>query len=198
VIRFLGIFAFLGFALAAVAAEPLSPKTLVGELRKGGYILYFRHTSTDFNQNDAGMTSFEDCASQRNLNDKGRDEARRIGEHVRRLAIPVNEVLASPFCRTMETAVLAFGKATRTQDVRGGPAQPEDPKRYDPLRRLLSKPVAKGANRMISSHGNPFHAVTGLPHLAEGEAAVVRPRRNGRFDVRARIRLEDWEALPSR
>ena len=194
-IRSLGILALLALALSALAAEPLAPETLVAELRKGGHTLYFRHTSTDFSQNDAGMTSFEDCASQRNLTDKGREEARRIGEHVRRLAIPVGDVLASPYCRTVETAMLAFGKATPTQDVRGGPAKPEDPKRYEPLRRLLSKPVAKGANRMIASHGNPFHAVTGLPYLAEGEAAVVRPRRNGRFEVLARIRLEDWAAL---
>jgi len=195
VIRSLGVLAFLGLALAALAAEPLAPQTLASELRRGGYILYFRHTSTDFSQNDASMTSFEDCASQRNLTDKGREEARRIGEHMRRLAIPVGDVLASPYCRTVETAMLAFGKATPTQDVRGGPAKPEDPKRYDPLRRLLSKRVAKGVNRMIASHGNPFHAVTGLPHLAEGEAAVVRPRGNGRFEVLARIRLEDWAAL---
>ncbi|HEX2333742.1 MAG TPA: histidine phosphatase family protein, partial [Burkholderiales bacterium] len=85
-------------ALAQPSAEVLSL------LREGGYVLYFRHTSTDFSQNDSRMTSFEDCASQRNLTDRGRDEARAIGEHVRRLKIPVGEVLASPFCRTMETA----------------------------------------------------------------------------------------------
>jgi phosphohistidine phosphatase SixA len=41
---------------------------------------------------------------QRNLTDKGRAEAREIGAHVKRLGIPVDEVLASPFCRTVETA----------------------------------------------------------------------------------------------
>ena len=194
-IRGAALLTFLGLALAALAAESLSPETLVAELRNGGYILYFRHTSTDFSQNDAKMSSFEDCASQRNLTDNGQDEARRIGEHVRRLAIPVSDVLASPFCRTVETAMLAFGKATRTQEVRGGPAKPEDLKRYEPLRQLLSKRVAKGANLVIASHGNPFHAVTGLPYLAEGEAAVVRPRGDSSFEVLARIRLEDWAAL---
>jgi len=195
VIRSVAIGAFLSLALAAVAAEPPSPERLAAELRTGGYVLYFRHTSTDFSQNDSKMTGFEDCATQRNLTEKGREEARQIGEHVRRLAVPVSEVLASPFCRTVETAMIAFGKATRTQDVRGGPANPDDPKRYEPLRQLLSKPVRKGAIRVIASHGNPFHAVTGLPYLAEGEAAMVRPRGNGRFEVFARIRPEDWAAL---
>ena len=194
-IRRCAILAFLGLALAAVAAEPPSPGQLAAELRNGGYVLYFRHTATDFSQNDAHMTGFDDCATQRNLTDKGREEARQIGEHVRRLAIPVSEVLASPFCRTVETAMIAFGKATKTQEARGGPANPDDPKRYEPLRRLLSKTVPNGAIRVIASHGNPFHAVTGLPYLAEGEAALVRPHGNGRFEVVARIRLEDWAAL---
>ena len=74
VIRPAALLAFLGLALASLAAESLSPETLVAELRKGGYVLYFRHTSTDFSQNDAQMTRFDDCASQRNLTGNGRFE----------------------------------------------------------------------------------------------------------------------------
>jgi hypothetical protein len=97
----------------------------------------------------------------------------------------------------METARLAFGKATPMQEVRGGPARPEDSKRYEGLKKLLSSSVPKGENLVISSHGNPFHAVAGPPYLAEGEIAVVRPEGDGRFSVVARIRLEDWLALRS-
>jgi len=161
---------------------------LLSRLREGGYVLYLRHTSTDFSQNDSRMTSFEDCASQRNLTDRGRDEARALGEHVRRLKIPIGEVLASPFCRTMETARLAFGKATATNEVRGGPVEAA---RYQPLKKLLASSVPPGTNRVISSHGNPFYALAGPPYLAEGELAVVRPEGE-RFSVVARIRLTDW------
>ena len=181
----LALLTVLLFACPA-AAQPSAE--LLSRLREGGYVLYLRHTSTDFSQNDSRMTSFEDCASQRNLTDRGRDEARTLGEHVKRLKIPVGEVLASPFCRTMETARLAFGKATATNDVRGGPVEAA---RYEALRKLLSSPVAKGTNRVISSHGNPFYALAGPPYLAEGETAVVRPE-GGRFSVLARIRLADW------
>src|SRR5919106_4299442 len=62
------LLALLGFALPS-AAE-IDP-SIVQELRKGGYVLYMRHASTDFSQNDAGMTSYEDCTTQRNLTDKG-------------------------------------------------------------------------------------------------------------------------------
>jgi phosphohistidine phosphatase SixA len=177
--------------LSPAWAEP-SPEVL-RELRQGGYVLYLRHTSTDFSQNDSRMTSFEDCASQRNLTDRGRDEARAIGEHVKRLKIPIDEVLTSPYCRTMETARLAFGKATATGDVRGGPAS-DAGGRYAALRKLLSTKVPKRQNLVISSHGNPFHAVAGPPYLAEGEMAVVNPEGD-RFSVIARIRLMDWQVL---
>jgi hypothetical protein len=107
---------------------------------------------------------------------------------VKRLKIPVGEVLASPFCRTMETAHLAFGAARATGDVRGGPVEAS---RYEALRKLLSSPIPRGTNRVISSHGNPFYALAGPPYLAEGEMAVVKPE-GGRFSVLGRVRLDDW------
>ena len=101
------LFQCLAVLLFASAAWGQPPADLVRQLREGGYVLYMRHASTDFSQNDSRMKSYEDCASQRNLTEKGRQEAREIGGHVKRLRIPIGEVLASPFCRTMETARLA-------------------------------------------------------------------------------------------
>ena len=112
--------AFVGaVALAADTPDALAGPRLLSALREGGLILYFRHTSTDFGQNDDQMSGYEDCARQRNLTDRGRDEARQIGAAIKRLDIPVGEVLASPFCRTRETAQLIFGRATVSAAVRG-------------------------------------------------------------------------------
>lgn len=183
-------------AQPAVSATPeLKGTALVAALRGGGYVLYFRHAATDFGQNDDRMTGYEDCATQRNLIDKGRADARAIGAAVRRLAIPADEVLASPFCRTMETAQLIFGRATASPAVRGGPAQTESTERYAALRELLSAPVPRGTNRVIVSHGNPFRAVVGGTYLAEGEAAVIEPRGKEGFRVVARVPLEEWRTL---
>ena len=184
--------AFLAMVLFASTAIAEPSAELLAQLRQGGYVLFLRHTSTDFSQDDSRMKSFEDCATQRNLTDKGRAEARALGEHIRRLKIPIGEVLASPFCRTMETARLAFGKARATNEVRGGPLSADDPKRYQPLRKLLATKPLAGSNTVLSSHGNPFRAVAGPPYLAEGEIAVVRPEGGERFSVVARIRLIDW------
>src|SRR2546430_2382745 len=53
--------------------EKLPPAALVAELRKGGYVLYFRHIATDFSQNDSKSRGPTDCANQRNLSEKGRE-----------------------------------------------------------------------------------------------------------------------------
>ena len=177
------------------AAPPLAGAKLLAALRDGGLVIYFRHAATDFGQNDDQMSGYEDCVRQRNLTDAGRGEARRIGAEIKRLDLPVGEVLASPFCRTMETAQLIFGRAESSPDVRGGPARPESAERYAALRKLLSTPVRPGTDLVIVSHGNPFAALAGTPYLAEGEAAIVRPLGAQGFEILARVRKDEWAAL---
>jgi hypothetical protein len=80
-------------AWAAEPADTLSGPALVAALRQGGLIIYFRHTSTDFGQNDDQMTGYEDCARQRNLTEQGRGEARQIGAAIERLHLPIGDVL---------------------------------------------------------------------------------------------------------
>jgi phosphohistidine phosphatase SixA len=180
----------------AQPAKPIPGTQLLAELRKGGYVIYFRHTSTDFSRDDARSQSDDDCANQRPLTDKGREEAQQIGAAIRDLKIPVGRVLASPRCRTMETATLAFGPPEKSSEARAGPAA-TDTDRYAPLRKILSTPVKPGANLVIASHGNPFHAVAGAPYLAEGEAAVIRPLGKD-FEIIARVRVEGWAVLAGR
>jgi hypothetical protein len=204
----LGLFAGLGgyipVGIAQADNASLAPRAelmgraLLTALRGGGYILYFRHTSTDFGQNDERMTGYEDCTTQRNLTQQGRAEARAIGAALRDLGVPTGDVLASPFCRTMETAQLIFGRAKATPAVRGGPAQPESADRYAELRKLLAMAVPRGTNLAISSHGNPYRAVVGGPYLAEGEAAIIEPRGAEGFRVVARVRKDEWVELEAR
>jgi len=190
------VLAMPAMALAQQASAPrLQGADLVSALRGGGYILYFRHADTDHSQNDQRMTGVEDCTTQRNLTDRGREHARAIGAAIRALAIPIGAVLASPLCRTMETAVLAFGTAVKAPAAReGGPLPPGSPGRFSALRALLSTPVAAGSNTVIVGHAYPYYSLVGGQHLSEGEADVVRPRGSD-FEVVARVSLQQWRDL---
>src|SRR5882672_8854576 len=202
------LFAALFYVCAPALAQVQAPRSslpqqelpatqVLAELRRGGYVLYFRHTATDFSQNDEKMKRYEDCADQRNLIDKGRADARAAGAAIRQLGIPVERVLASPFCRTVETAQLLFGRVEKMTEVRGGPAVSSGSDRYAPLKKILATPVRASGNLVVVSHGNPFYSVAGPPYLAEGEAAVIRPL-GADFQVVARVRIDGWEALQRR
>lgn len=180
---------------SSAAVRRLAPAETVAELKRGGYVIYFRHTSTDFAQNDAQSKSYDDCAHQRNLTDGGRMQARAIGGAVRELKLPIDKVIASPMCRTMETARLAFGAAEPVPEMRGAALPVADPNRYAALKKLFATPYPRGANLVVASHGNPFYGAAGPPYLAEGEAAVIRGLGDGDFEVIARIRVNDWPAL---
>jgi hypothetical protein len=85
---------------------------LVQALRAGGHVLYFRHGKTDLSTRDADRASLDNCTTQRVLSDEGRQQMTQIGREFKRLRIPVGTVLASPYCRTLDTARLAFGRVS--------------------------------------------------------------------------------------
>jgi phosphohistidine phosphatase SixA len=167
----------------------LATTDIADALRQGGYVIYFRHTATDFSKNDAAMKGYADCANQRLLSSLGRAQALEIGQRITALKLPLGEALASPMCRTLDTARLMLGRITPQNDIREGESSD-----YPGLKRLLARAVPAGANRWIVGHGTPFREVAGAPHLAEGEAAVIRPEGT-RWTVVARILPNEWAQL---
>ena len=178
-------------APSASSAQPaLSGSALVKALRRGGLVIYFRHTATDFSRRDDAMKGYDDCANQRLLSAQGRADATLLGQRIRALKLPIGEVLASPMCRTMEHATLTFARALPTPELREADAGD-----YPGLKRILAKPVARGSNRWIVGHGIPFRIATGESQLAEGEAVVLRPDST-HWTVLARIKIDQWAAFP--
>ena len=106
---FRSILAVLTFSLIACPAWATDAWT---ELARPGAIALFRHASAPGVGDPAGF-KLDDCTTQRNLNDRGRAEARRLGEQFRSRQIAVGAVLSSQWCRTRETARLAFGEQAR-------------------------------------------------------------------------------------
>jgi Histidine phosphatase superfamily (branch 1) len=100
-----------GSTTAAPSADPSREEGLMSALRGGGYVIHFRHTATNWASDDEHPVVLSDCETQRNLSTEGRRQAHAIGEAIERLEIPIGRVLSSPFCRALDTARLAFGRA---------------------------------------------------------------------------------------
>ena len=124
VVRFIRLLFCLLLACAptVAGAEEAADAALVEALRAGGNNIYFRHVATDWTQSDELRQADDwlncDPVRMRQLSDSGRADAIAIGEAMRGLEIPIGEVLASPYCRTMETArLMKLGDVTASTDV---------------------------------------------------------------------------------
>lgn len=74
-------------------------------LKKENHFALLRHALAP-GTGDPVDFNVKDCATQRNLSAKGRDQARNIGKRFRQEGIHNAEVFSSQWCRCIETAVL--------------------------------------------------------------------------------------------
>lgn len=100
------LFIVVAFLLAQPALASDDDKAWAA-LKKPGAIVLFRHAIAPGGGDPPGRT-LGDCSTQRNLDEEGRAQARRIGERFRAQGVKVEAVLNSQWCRTRETARLAF------------------------------------------------------------------------------------------
>jgi broad specificity phosphatase PhoE len=187
-----------GLALAQ-EAEPAPPPPIVEALRQGGYVVYLRHAATDFSQADTQPNDLTNCAAQRNLTDLGRGQAQAIGEAMAALGVPIGEVLSSEYCRTLETALLAFGRATPSLDLTGIASLPSSElnRRLEALRVLLATPPAEGTNTVLVSHQFNLRDAMGVLLGTEGEAAIYQPDGLGGTSLVARVLPGEWATFVS-
>ena len=189
--------------LVACAGPPqdepalLESTELVDALRSGGHVLLVRHTETSRGGIDS-LTTLGDCTAQRPLTDRGRQDARVLGEALRQLAVPVGRVVASPFCRTVETAVLAFGE-TETDDALlalasvGDDGAPAQDRTLDAARALVLQPPPEEANTVLVGHVSTIGPLTGSSP-AEGGTVVLRAV-DGELVVVAEVPPGGWQEL---
>ena len=160
-----------GVCAALLAPAGASEDTAWTALRQGGIVL-FRHANAPGGGDPAGMR-IGDCTTQRNLDDRGRAQARSIGEAFRSRGIAVGLVLTSQWCRTRETAELAFPGRGQDEpafnsffgDRSKGPAQTAA------ARRVLEAWRGPGA-LVVVAHQVNITALTGIVP-ASGEGIVV-------------------------
>ena len=163
-------------------AAAASADELWALLRGGGQIVLLRHGTTTPGVGDPPGFRLDDCATQRNLTDAGRDESRRVGAAFRAQRVSVGRVLSSPWCRCLETARLAFGRVEPWPALANLFGRQE---RADALRAALGERPSDGTLVLVS-HGSTISSATGVMP-AMGEFVVVTPEGGGRFTIAGRI-----------
>ncbi|HEY6897591.1 MAG TPA: histidine phosphatase family protein [Rhodocyclaceae bacterium] len=185
----------LGLLPAEAAEPPLVPlNQVLEELRQGGLVIYLRHTATDTSPASSNPEDSANCETQRKLSPQGHNDAVLIGKAIKALRIPIDKVIAGPYCRTRDTAQLAFGSYVTNPDLAFvlGTDIKETQRRAEALRRLLATPPAPGSNTVLISHSANLFEAAGIFAKPEGAAYVFRPQAEGRFVPLARVLPEDW------
>ena len=91
-----------------------SSAEIINELKKGGHLIFIRHAYAP-GTGDPNNFKINDCSTQRNLNDKGRKQAKKISDFFQENQIPIDSVISSEWCRCKETALLSF-KSFKTKN----------------------------------------------------------------------------------
>jgi virginiamycin B lyase len=185
-----------GLATGA-GATPGADQRLAAALRAGGLVLVLRHAATDWSKQDDVPVDLGDCSTQRSLSAQGRQEARAMGREIRRLLVRVGRVLTSAFCRTRETARLAFGRGTTSPALLNTVGVPHDQAwraQVRSVRRLVGTKPAAGTVTALVTHGILIGEATGVT-VEEGETLVFRPLGASRFKLLGRILAREWSTL---
>lgn len=183
--RQLLIFVFCIVCLPACAA---TEDAFWSSLKSGAKIVLIRHAQTVPGIGDPPGFALHDCSTQRNLSEKGRADAAKIGAAFRRHAIPVAEVLSSRWCRCLDTAKIAFGsvKPAWMLDSMFNDRERSDEDKVRELFRYLAKRKPGDGNLVLVTHSQNIIRLTGLS-LGSGEMVVAVPGENGKLKALARL-----------
>jgi len=148
-------------------------------LRNGGQTVLLNHANAPGSGEPANF-DIENCRTQRNLSDRGRQQARRIGALVAARSAPAGQVYASRFCRTVETANLVFGESAvellDALDLVTGD-EDRDTEAFNTILELISGYSGSG-NMFLVTH--PENVRVWLSTRSrEGEAVIVQPEGEG-------------------
>ncbi len=156
-----------------------------------GYVVLLRHAKTVSGTGVPPGFELDDCATQRNLSEAGREQAEQIGREFRDRNIPISQVLSSQYCRCLDTAkLLDLGtvepspmlnsifedRSTATQQVE------------QTRQRILNHRDNSGVVVMVSHYANIVE-ISGTPPQ-EGEIVVIRANQQGDLEVAGQI--QDW------
>ena len=180
-------------------AQTLSGDGLVNALRRGGYVIVLRHTSSPREVPDKQTANADNINQERQLDQNGRTTAIAMGKALRDLKIPVGDVFTSPTYRAMETVRLAQLVNARPQVELGDGGQNMQSVAQSQAAWLRMKVTQfpSGTNTILVTHlpnmAGAFPQVTA--GLADGEALVFGSDGKGGAPLVARVKIEEWPGM---
>ena len=173
---------FLIALVTACVSGTASAASLGDTLAKPDRILLMRHADAP-GFGDPPEHVLGDCATQRNLGERGQKQAVEIGEWLRGQGVSRAEIYSSPWCRCVDTATrLKLGTVTSDESLGSFFNDPQQSaEQTSRLQALIAKALAlKGKKALILvTHQVNISAYVGKT-LGSGDMVLVRVNRQGR------------------
>lgn len=189
-ISFLAAFSFATLFFSSSNSASASEAEMWEQLAAGGLVVLMRHASTNSGK-DSGSPLERDpsCATERNISGKGKKEASQIGKIFAAKGIPVGAVLASPYCRTVETAKRAFGRVKQVPYLSLLEVMLQS--QAEAVSAQLARKIGsyKGAkNLILVTHAPNIDAIAFEP-VEKAAFLVLKPMGNDEFDELGKVNL---------
>lgn len=166
-------------ALCFLVCAPLSASAQTNVWRTlgdgDGLVILYRHALAPGGGDPAGF-DVDDCSTQRNLSDDGRQQARNMGRQLRARGVDVSRVLSSPWCRSRETAdLMDVGRVRELKRLGSVFTAPTSvaQRREAATRRLIERHADRSGVMILVGHQANIIDVTGVAPTS-GEGVVVR------------------------
>lgn len=183
-------FALLLIGTMLVVPAPARADGLMDLLKKPGHVAFMRHAWAPFEgapkSEGVSAETLGPCETQRNLDEKGRSDARRLGELFRRAGVVFEHVYTSKWCRCRETAELIMGRPvenlTLINSYYTNPDKSVGPIQQAALKRYISESIPLAARALMVTHGSLITDLTGID-TDETEIVVIKADGKGGVDV---------------
>jgi phosphohistidine phosphatase SixA len=169
------------------AASAADQSEVIDRLNAGGHILMIRHAIAPGN-GDPPNFKIGDCATQRNLDDTGRDQARSIGVWLRNNGVTSARVYSSQWCRCLETArLLDLGPVQELAALNSFYEQAQDREpNLKALNDFISQQPVKGELIILVTHFVTIADIAGKS-VSSGDGVLLALHEDAPYTVVGRL-----------
>ena len=187
------IFSWLLFVVGvfSVPISAASENELVLQMQSGNAVLMIRHALAP-GIGDPEEFDINDCSTQRNLDNAGREQAQAIGQWLRGHGIKNVKLFSSQWCRCMDTArLMGMGEVTPLPALNSFFESPQDREpNLSALRKFIQNKSKPGELIIMVTHQVTISGITGN-WTDSGHGKLVRPGNDGKIKLLGELDFKD-------
>ena len=181
------LLSYFGLITVAMAGVDSGQAEKIAAMKHGGHILMIRHAFAP-GSGDPANFRIGDCSTQRNLDDRGRKQAKAIGKWLRLNGITSARIYSSQWCRCLETAkLLEMGSVTELPALNSffELTQNREPN-LKALRKFIAEQPSDGDLIILVTHFVTISAIAN-ESVSSGEGVLLKLKDDAPYEIVGRL-----------